>query len=312
MKGVLLVNMGGADSPEELKTFLRYMFRDPFIIPYGKFFRNILSFIISRSRYKKSWKKYELIGGSPVISASLQTGTTLQKKLGDSYLVITAFSYSKPFFSESVNRLVHEGATEITIIPLYPQASFTTTASVENEVFKAALEHKNIKINFIPEFYREEGFVNFWVNLIKEHIQKNALKNPCLVFSAHSIPLRITDRGDGYPEAIETSARIIAEKTGHHYNVAFQSGMRKGKWIGPDTKDKIKELSEEGIDEIVIIPISFVCENLETLYDIDMDIIPYALNLPGIKKITRVELPFADERFADFLGELVYEYNKTN
>ena len=308
MKGVLLVNMGGAKSSKELKTFLLNMFRDPHILPFGKFTRNLLSIIISNVRYKKSWIKYDMIGGSPIIDATTQTMLALQKKLGANFSVKIAFSYSSPFINQSLESYISESINEVTVIPLYPQASFTTTSSVEHDVYDAALKTSGIKIHFIKEFYQREGFVNFWTSLISEHTRKNDYSDPCLLFSAHSIPAFQVNKGDTYPQAIESTARAIADRSGCRYELAYQSGMSSGKWIGPDIKNSLKRLAEKDTDEIVIIPVSFVNENLETLYDIDYEIIPYGRMEAGIEHISRVEIPVVHPIFIDLLAEIAQEY----
>ena len=304
MTGVLLVNMGGANSPEELKIFLARMFKDPFILPFGKMGRSLLSFIISNTRYKKSWKKYELIGGTPIIKATEKTVEKLQLSLGSQYRVQMAFSYSQPFIKESLIDFINVGIHEIVIIPLYPQASLSTTSSVEMDAYNTISEFADLKVSFIKEFYKHQGFITFWTKLINAHLKNNNLNKPLLIFSAHSIPKSLVTKGDSYPVAIETSAKLIAEKTGLDYNVAYQSGMGKN-WIGPDTVNVLKKLAANRQIEILIIPISFVNENLETLYDIDMEIIPYAKEVLGIKNISKVEIPVANDDFIKLLKDIV-------
>jgi ferrochelatase len=307
IKGVLIVDMGGATSPKELKVFLSRMFNDPSILPFGKIGRCLLSMIISNTRYKKSWKKYELIGGSPIIEATHQIQLALQKELGSAFVVKKAFSYSSPLIEESLYSFIKEGILDVTIIPMYPQASFSTTSSVERDVKKIASVNKDLKINFVNEFYKWEAFIDFWVNLISNHIVKQNLNKPYLLFSAHSIPQYLADKGDTYPKSIEASSKLIADKLTLDFEFSYQSRM-KGKWIGPDTKDKLTELAKSGESQIIIIPISFINENLETLYDLDQDIIPFAQNELSIKNISRVKIPQADELFIKLLIEIV----KTN
>jgi len=112
------------------------------------------------------------------------------------------------------------------------------------------------------------------------------------------------DIGDTYPQAIEGSAKTIAESLGYQWQVAYQSGMKRSEWIGPDVNAVIKDLALQNVTDIIIIPISFVNENLETLYDIDQQIIPAAKNIPGIKNISRVNIPVADPEFINLLCRL--------
>ena len=137
MQGILLVNMGGPESPEELRVFLSRMFKDPFILPYGKPVRNLLSFIISSLRYKTSWKKYELIGGTPLVKSTARTADSLQVALGENFQVKYAFSYSMPDIRSALNAFKKQGISDISVIPLYPQSSYTTTSSVMADVGKA-------------------------------------------------------------------------------------------------------------------------------------------------------------------------------
>ena len=305
MNGVLLVNMGGPESLKEVKGFLSKMFKDPFILPFPTLIRNLLSFIISTTRYKKSWKKYELIGGTPIISGTQKTVRSLQEKLRDKYKVRMAFSYSSPLIEDSLLAFKKEGITNITVIPLYPQASFTTTSSVIAEVEKVSLQEKELNIKFVKEFYRHERFVGFWSEIIADHIIYKKHTQPFLLFSAHSIPKYLADKGDTYPTGIEQSAKLIAQNIGVEYDYAYQSGMARGEWLTPDVKVRLKALAEAGTKEIIIIPISFVNENLETLYDIDREIIPYAKNELMIESISRVKIPEANEMFIQLLADLV-------
>jgi protoporphyrin/coproporphyrin ferrochelatase len=303
MTGVLLVNMGGARSREEMKDFLACMFKDPRILPFGKVFRNMLSFIISNARYKKSWKKYELIGGTPIIDATQASVLALQTELDHSCQVKMAFSYTSPTIEESLLAFKHEGITKITVIPLYPQASFSTTGSVQDDVQRISAKEKVFDIRFENEFYHHPEFINFWSGLIRAHIKVKGLSAPYLLFSAHSIPRYMVDKGDTYSRAIAESAALIAGNLGLGFEVTFQSGMGGGKWIGPDVKASLRSIA--GKAEIVIIPISFVNENLETLYDLDKDIIPFAKRELGIKQISRVKIPEAAESFISLLASIV-------
>jgi len=305
MKGVLLVNMGGPESPEELRIFLSRMFKDPFILPYGKPVRNLLAFIISSLRYKKSWKKYELIGGTPLIRSTARTAESLQVALDKDFLVRYAFSYSMPDIGTVLNAFKKEGISDISVIPLYPQSSYTTTSSVIADVNKVTAADPFFKIRMIGEFYDHPGFVSFWTTLIREHLEKHHLTEATLVFSAHSIPEYHIGKGDTYATSIVNSAALIATELNLHYEAVFQSGMKRGKWIGPEVKDHLRIMKEEGIDLLVLIPISFVHENLETLYDLDQDILPFALHTLGFEHVSRIYLPESDPQLVKMLADLI-------
>ena len=303
MTGILLVNMGGARSQKEMKTFLACMFNDPRILPFGKNLRKLLSFIISNARYKNSWKKYELIGGTPLIEDTEATVLGLQSRLDNSCNVKMAFSYTSPTIEESLLSFKNEGIHKITVIPLYPQASYSTTGSVQDDLQRITTKENTFDIRFENEFYQHRQYISFWSELIMKHIKDKRLSSPYLVFSAHSIPQYLVDKGDTYPQAITESAKLIAGNLGLEFEVCYQSGIKGSKWVGPDTKERLRALA--GKTEIVIIPISFINENLETLYDIDKIIIPYGTNELGIKQLSRVNIPVASDTFLKLLEEIV-------
>jgi ferrochelatase len=305
MRGVLLVNMGGPESPEELKKFLSRMFRDPAILPFSKPVRHLLAFIISRSRYRNSWKKYELIGGTPLVKSTIKTAKALQSVLGESFEVKYAFSYQSPDITNALKDFKKEGISKIHVIPLYPQSSLTTTSSVKADIKRVTDKDPFFDLTVQEEFYTHPDFVAFWAFQIQKHLKEHGIVNPTLVFSAHSIPENLVSKGDTYPTGIINSAALIAENLGYHYEAAFQSGMKRGKWIGPDVREHLKTMKEEGIDDLVLIPISFVHENLETKYDLDHELLPYAKEELGFKHVSRVQLPEADLLFVSLLVDLV-------
>jgi len=301
----MLVNMGGPQSPEELKKFLSRMFLDPYILPYNRIVRSLLSFVISRSRYKKSWDKYQIIGGTPLVRSTIQTANALQEFLRTDFEVKYAFSYSSPDIAKTLNDFKEERVREIIVIPLYPQSSYTTTTSVKAEIQKITDRDPFFNVRIREEFYSHPWFIDFWVQNITRHLNEYQIQNPTLVFSAHSIPKYNVLKGDTYATGIINSASLIADKLGLQYEVAFQSGMRKGTWVGPDVKEHLGIMAGEGIDNLVLIPISFIHENLETRYDMDWDILPYAKEVLQYKNVTRVQLPDADPLLIGMLADLV-------
>lgn len=307
MTGILLVNMGGAESRQEMKTFLANMFRDPNILPFKKFGRTMLSFLISNSRYKKSWKKYELIGGTPIIKDTKLNCTLLQESLTGEFIVRPAFSYSEPKIKTAIKEFHKQGVSRIKVIPQYPQFSITTTGSVKDDISALIEEMPELRVDVVHEFYEHPAFIQFWKKIIENHIAEVGYKNPVLLFSAHSIPEYLIERGDTYAKAIEKSSALIASTTGLRHRFAYQSGMRKGKWLGPDTKATLAEMATAGTNEIVIIPISFIGENLETLFDLDHEIVPFGKDSLKIDNISRTVIPSGNKEYIELLNKLVTE-----
>lgn len=307
MIGVLLVNMGSPTSLKETKQFLFSMFCDAAILPFSTVFRVPLAFIISNARYKKSWKKYELIGGSPLKESMNFITDSLAKELGSEYVVFSVYSYSLPSIKNGVDYLCSQGITEIKVIPMYPQSSFSTTESIKKELKVLQKRNKNIQITVTDNFFGNKSFIKHWVGLTQKAIEKNNLKNPLLLFSAHSIPQYQVESGDTYVHQLTKTALDIASETGLKYNISFQSKIGNVKWIEPDTKSILKTLKDEGCDEILIIPISFINENLETLFDLDCEIIPYGKNELNIKNLCRVEIPNEQPLLIETFKNLIIE-----
>ncbi|OFX62123.1 MAG: ferrochelatase [Bacteroidetes bacterium GWA2_30_7] len=305
MKGILLVNMGGPENPKEVKEFLKLMFLDKHIIQAPVFIRKFLSLYISSTRYKKSWKRYQEIGGTPLKKNTNILALDLQKKLGNSFKIKIAYSYSNPFINVALNEFFQENIYDIIVIPLYPQRSITTTDSVIYDVEKAKSKNKSAKISFVKEFYKNPLYIKFWKDLIESHIEVQKLKSPTLVFSAHSIPKSFIKQGDTYQFAIEESAKFISESCKLPFIVSYQSGMNPKTWLGPNTKETIENLASKNLKEIIIIPISFISENLETLYDIDKFIVPDANKLDSDMKVSRIKIPVVNANLIQLFESLI-------
>lgn len=298
MTTVILANLGSAGSLAEMKLFLKRMFLDKAIIAAPYPVRKMLSLLISNTRYKKSWEKYKLIGGSPLFSAMDSICADLQTALGKDYQVLAAYSYSEPQLSTCIKQLKAEGENNIIVLPLYPQASISTTGSIENEV-------KNLGVKLCGDFYIDPFFVDYWADLISVDLQKNAIPQAHLVFSAHSIPDNYVARGDKYVEKVFASAKAIAAKLGLTHSVCFQSRIGKLKWVEPDTKELLTELGNSH-KQLMLVPIAFVNENLETLYDLDIEILPEMRKLYPQTQFVRTQIPASHPLLINCLKEKIY------
>jgi len=291
MTGVLLVNMGSPLSKKEMRQFLFNMFTDKAILPFPALPRTLLALIISTFRHGGSWKKYQQIGGSRLKESMRLINSQLAAGLGAGSEVTTAYSYSKPSIQEGIEKLRSKGITTIKVIAMYPHSAYSTTESVKTDLAKIQKKYPELKMTELGTYGENESFINYWVDNIQKAIDKQGYKAPTLLFSAHAIPQYNADAGDTYVDEINASAKLIAGKLGVAYRVAFQSKIGKVKWVGPDTKDCLKSMKAENIDEIMLVPVSFVNENLETAYDQGIEIVPYGKNELGIQHICRVEIP---------------------
>ncbi|MBU0487280.1 MAG: ferrochelatase [Bacteroidetes bacterium] len=307
MKGVLLINMGGPETKEEMKSFLKKMFLDPFIIPYNSIVRKIISILISNMRHKKSWRKYQLVNGTPIIKNTKLLAGSLQKKLGNNVEVRYAFSYSNPSIEHVLDEFRSKKIQIITAVPLYPQPSFVTTGSVKNSISGYLRKSPGLNIKIVEHFFSDKYYIEFWADIIRQHIQEVNVSQPLLIFSAHSIPLLWLKKGDTYREAVNETATLVSKNLGYEHIVAFQSAMSGSKWLGPGLLDSINHAVDEGCDSFVIVPVSFVSENLETLYDLDKILIPHFSGITKVKHISRVGIPVLHNLFLEMLNSKIYE-----
>ena len=291
---VFLANMGAPDSEKEMKVFLKRMFNDKAILYAPDFVRAFASTFISNVRYKSSWKKYQLIGGSPLQNSMDKTAADLEQLLGADYAVSSVYSYSAPFLFDVVSELYAQGIRYFEIMSMYPQASYSTTGSVQASLDQLKAKFHDIQFRFIEDYYDHPLFIDYWTQLIAEKIRQENYSNPYILFSSHAIPQSFIKRGDTYAQKMEKSAKLIAGVLNLPYGLGYQSKIGPIEWTRPYTIDLLNELHNEGIDELIVVPLSFVNENLETRFDLDTELIPYAKNKLKIKKICRVEIPASD------------------
>lgn len=291
MKAVVLMNMGGARSENELKEFLFNMFMDKRIIDSP--IRYILAPLISNLRYKRVWKNYEKIGGSRIYKIT----ESLTKKLRDeNYDVLYSMRYTKPNLID----LNLDKYSEIIFLPLYPHYSFTTYQSSVDEI-----ESLNLKIPYkiIKPFYKNEKFNS----IIKENIL-NSIDNPKnwnLIFSAHGLPKSIIKKGDSYEKEINEHVNILKKLLPEFksISIAYQSRFGPNEWLQPYLHKELKKYKNENV---LIYPISFMIDNSETDLELKVEYAHLADEI-GIKNYKVVNCPNDSEKTVEFLKELINE-----
>ncbi len=302
---VLLVNMGAPVSEQGMKIFLRGLFRDEAIDQAPESVRYMLAAMVSRIRYKSSWKKYLTIGGSPLLSSMNKTAVELQKILSNQYEVRYAFSYSDPFIENEISELALDGFVDFIVISMYPQSGFSTTGSIAAVLKRIQENNTGLRFRFVEDYHDDPYFVQFWTNLISRKITETGYKYPFLLFSAHAIPQSMVKKGDTYSLKVQKSAQLIAGELNLLYSVSYQSKIGPVKWTEPSTSEVLKKLSTNNTNEIIIVPLSFVNENLETRFDLDEELIPFARKTHKIKEICRINIPETAESLVDMYRSFI-------
>jgi protoporphyrin/coproporphyrin ferrochelatase len=303
--GVLLLNMGGPSDLDQIQPYLSELFSDPAIIrmPLGKLYQKRLARFISKRRAAKVKERYAAIGGgSPVNRETEKQAAALAKILGAP--VVFAMRYTDPRVAGAIAALAARGARRLVVIPLFPQFSKATSGSAIAE-FKAN-NKSNLPYTIVEKHFDHPGFIDALA-----HELGKAMKNiepgfsTRILFVAHSIPESYSRNGDPYIAQVQETVKAVAGRLNlkEIFSVAFQSRIGPVKWHGPSLEQALAQLRSEGVEQIVLQPVSFVSENLETLYDLDIEFKKKCL-AAGIKNFIRVPCPSQSEIYMNALAEL--------
>ena len=316
--GVLLLNLGGPDRLEDVRPFLYNLFSDPEIIRLPvPWLQSPLAWLISTLRFGKSQENYKKIGGgSPLRRITDEQAKALGTLLCDRGLdakIYVGMRYWHPFTEEAVALIKRDKIDKLVILPLYPQFSISTSGSsfrVLDRMWKADPELQKIPYTVIPSWYDHPGYLTAMSDLIATQI--DSVPNPekaHIFFSAHGVPVSyVEEAGDPYQREIENCTKLIMERLGrsNEYTLAYQSRVGPVEWLQPYTDEAIKELAAKGIEELVVVPISFVSEHIETLEEIDQEYREVAEEA-GIHVFARVPALDSDPTFIKALGDLVQQ-----
>jgi ferrochelatase len=314
--GVLLLNLGGPDKLEDVRPFLYNLFSDPELIRLpSPLLQAPLAWLISTLRFKKSQRNYKKIGGySPLRQITEAQAEALRSQLqlnGHAVNVYIGMRYWHPFTEEAIAQIKKDKIEELVILPLYPQFSISTTGSsfrLLDRIWQIDPELQKIKYTVVPSWYDNSGYLQSMANLIAAKLDR--VNNPSeayIFFSAHGVPVSyIEEAGDPYQKEIETCAALIMQKLNrpNPYKLAYQSRVGPVEWLQPYTDVAISELAEQGVKELVVVPISFVSEHIETLEEIDIEYREIA-EQAGIETFARVPAPDTDPAFIEALVDIV-------
>ncbi|RXJ95231.1 ferrochelatase [Arcobacter sp. AHV-9/2010] len=270
-KALVLLNMGGARSKDELKMFLTNMFNDENILTVkSALLRKMIAFFIVTKRLNSAWKNYEEIGNaSPINPLTEKLVEKCNDKI-DGYTTYQVMRYTPPFAKDVVEKLKEDGISEVFLLPLYPQYSTTTTKSSMEDFLKYA--KNSFKIKSINDFYKNDKFNNCIVNEVERNMQEGVKYN--LIFSAHGLPQKIVDNGDPYQKQMIEHVEILSKKLKEKnidfksINLAYQSKVGPLKWLEPSLEDMLKNFEN---DNVIIYPLSFIVDNSETDFELDIE-----------------------------------------
>jgi protoporphyrin/coproporphyrin ferrochelatase len=274
---VVLFNLGGPDGPRAVRPFLKNLFSDPAIIRTSGWLRWIIAELISRLREPLAVKNYAVMGGaSPLNTETKAQADALAAELArrrpaDETRVFTAMRYWRPLTDAAAAEVAAYAPDQLVLLPLYPQYSTTTTAS--SIAAWAAAHAGHGRQRTVCCYFDAPGLIEAHAQLIRAAWAAAGSPKPVRVlFSAHGLPQRISDAGDPYRWQVEQTCALVASQLGGDWDwrLCFQSRVGPTRWIGPETLAEIEAAGAEKLG-VIVVPIAFVSEHVETLVELDRD-----------------------------------------
>ena len=314
--GVVLLNMGGPDSTADVPAYLLNIFRDPAIIdvPLGFLVRPWLSRLIVKRRAAESAARYERIGGrTPLNAIAQQQAQAIREALeaqGVAAVVLPGMRYWHPFIGEAVQRFAAEGVTQVVALSMYPHYCRATTGSCMVELRRVLRAHlPGVPLASVESWPELPQYANFLAREATKALHSLSDAAPdatAVLFSAHGVPMSLIERGDPYRNQVQETFRMVFAKLPPDIRVAlgWQSAFGPAQWLEPNSKDVIAKLAADGIRKLVVVPLGFAAENIETLWDIEIDLKSCA-EQHRIWNFARTPCPNADEGVMRALAGLV-------
>lgn len=326
--GVIMMSMGGPETLEDVQPFLYNMFMDPAIldVPLPNVIRDRLCRFISRKRSAKAAEDYRQVGGgSPINRLTTEQAVALQERLNARFSALTgatfrtyvAMRYWNPTPEEAVRKMVADGITKVVLLPLYPQYSKTTTGS--SLYYLKELENTGAMPScpsaLVYDYATHPLYVQALSDRIDEALQrfpKGTREKAQILFSAHGTPLlEKTRRKDPYYDQVHATVDAVmalrVRKERRPFHIAFQSKIGFGEWLSPSTSGKIEELSRQSVKALVVVPVTFVTDHIETVYELDIEVREEARQA-GIQHYEVMNALNCHPLFIDALAESVWAH----
>ncbi len=315
--GIVLLNMGGPKTLDDVEAFLLNLFADRELLRLPM--QDVLGRFIAKRRVPKVRKLYEAIGGgSPILHWSTVQGDALVKRL-DALSPHTAphrfyvsFRYVQPSAEDALRAMEADGITRAIALSMYPQYSCTTTGSSLNELWRA-LDRLGLRDRFswslIDRWPTHAGFVRAMADTVRRGLAQypaHERDDVLLMFSAHSLPLSVIDRGDAYPQEVGATVERVMEVllARNPHMLTYQSEVGPVRWLGPSTETIIRRLASDQRRNVLVVPVAFTSDHIETLSEIDIEYAELAHSL-GLQGFRRAPSLNDSPLFLDALADLV-------
>jgi protoporphyrin/coproporphyrin ferrochelatase len=322
--GIVLFNLGGPSDLSQVEPFLVRLFSDREIIelPGGAALQPLVARIIAKMRGNSVRENYTRIGGgSPQLRLTKDQAKALEHRLNDltdgrqRFRVVIAMRYSEPTCADALGELGASDIRKIVTVSLFPHWSKATTGSSRNEFDRTLREPRFARLNFdvshVEHYADNPEYLDAFTDTVRAafaRIPARRRAGTVILFSAHGLPQKFIDEGDPYVEHIEATRQGILERLNvtNRQLLAYQSRTGPVKWLGPGTEQAIEQLGREGVKDLLVVPLSFVSDHIETLYEVDL-LFEETARKAGITGYFRPEALNSHPLFIDALAHLVLE-----
>jgi ferrochelatase len=321
--GIVLMNLGGPETLEDVRPFLLELFADREIIQLP--LQSFLGPFIAKRRTKGVQELYEEIGGgSPILHWTTTQGQGMVERLDAlspetaPHRFYVAFRYIHPTSEDALRQMKEDGIERAVAFTQYQQFSCATTGSSLNELWRAASRlgmTRDFQWSVIDRWPTHPGFIQAMAKKVREGLAKfpeEERDDVLLMFSAHSLPLSIIDRGDPYPQEVGASVHEVMEAGGfpNRFILTYQSEVGPVRWQGASTEQVIKDLGARGTKNVLVVGIAFTSDHIETLSEIDIEYADLAREV-GIERFERAPSLNDDPDFQDAMADIVFQHLKS-
>lgn len=285
---VVLMNMGGPRTNADVPDFQKRLFSDPILIrfPLSFLLQGVFAWLLTAFRAGAARKRYQLIGGgSPIFESTRRQTIALSEELrrrGRNVDVMFSFNYSAPFPEETMRVIQESGRDNVCFLSLYPHYSRATTGSSVYYLKKAGRGiYPGARFFEAPPYYLHDGYIQALVDRIREQIkQGESLDDFYLIFSAHGLPLYFLVEGDPYAFQVSQTVAKTLTRLGRttRWSIAYQSAVGPLEWLKPSLGDMLEAVVRRGFKKLLIVPVAFVTDHIETLCEVDIEYRQFAEN----------------------------------
>ncbi|KAI9256438.1 ferrochelatase [Phascolomyces articulosus] len=316
---VLLTNMGGPEKLDDVESFLHNLFsdRDIMKLPFQK---HMATFISTRRTPSIKEQYAQIGGGSPILSWTRKQGEAMEKLLDEispetaPHKHYIAFRYVEPFTDTALQQMKEDKVERAVVFTQYPQYSCSTTGSSLNELHRGIQRHgmEGLKWSIIDRWPKHPGFIEAVAGRIEAKLKEYSPEerdDAIILFSAHSLPMSVVNRGDPYPGEVAYTVHQVMERLGHKYpfRLVWQSQVGPQPWLGPQTSDAIKGYAKAGKKNLLLVPIAFTSDHIETLFELDLEYGKEAEEA-GVTGFKRAESLNDDPTFVRAMADIVKEH----